>query len=1499
MSRRTHIFYRQIIALAFLSSATLPFACRNSPFGETQKSIEEFNIYASDFQAQNDGGAKDALLSVIDGAKATLHCAFSALTLSEVANAVIARARAGVQVKVAFDTDVKDSDAGSIALQASGQFLVVTNPVDTEQSQLLYGNLGTGVMRHNFCLADERYIYISTSPPDEALMRKTPNIALKVGSPQFGLARDFLREINMFSQLLFGGGKARTDYTTKFTALNQVIGVYWGPQEKPLDVLGTGLSEATHTVDFYSTGFQATNTKNTDVDVPQTLLRLESAKGVAVRKYFSTQALFDSSSKAYTLSNPSQYVNASVRVGANILVMDRGTSAAKTYIYTGALRSQGNSADDSVLIELRGKYVANITAAYLDKIGAASLPVSNTGDTASAGAVVVNEINWAGSYSNSLTSDSTDEFLELYNTTAAAINISGWKFACTTNGGVAVNSYFQMPAGAVIPANGFFTVAAKNSGAFPNASYYTTQLSITNSSKECKLTNGKALPASSYSGNAAFTGDAIDVAGDAVTSFDSSGNIMGVNDASNKVRRSMERKQPITAGSSLGSWQSNVNAVAQNTDVDVQFNQKTFGTPGSPTSVLVPSVAINRSLYFATSNTHPNGVAKLTGTNAAANTNAGAVETIVVKATSTSDPTGINLTLTETGNNTSIFTSAATGIHLNFTTGASAGNQLKVASGDVITITYTYASTPYTATAQWFAQNLMINEIGSNCGATTANDYIEIFNPNAQGVNLNGMILYRDSGTASVACTIGPGNYTNQINLSGAISANSYYIAAGNTYTAGGACPVPDFTAVSSVTIDASDCVALVMSGGGPTTPTDDEVIDFVGFGNVANPREGTNTATELGGSNNQCISRNPNGTDTNDNAADFQNETVVPCSPRGANGMLSVVSANANSATTVVVVFNGAPTLAQAQNTSNYCIALTSAGNCSSPQLAISAAVLAGSSVTLTTSAQLAATAYTVYATGITLAASGGALATNTAGFTGFVTPPNVVINEVAAVVAAGAAGDTNGDGTRSSTGDEFVEILNNESFAVDISGWTIKTGSAAPGALQFTVPATTTLPAGGRAVVFGGGTTTGSFGGALTFVSSGLSLTDSPATYYVTLVNAAATTVDQLYYGSTPALVFAGTGESKVRSPEGTGGFVNHGTVSGNANILWSPGVAATSAIPKLLATGTNAGTPAGGASNIAVATNVAIQFNMAMNTAADFNNTNIKLFGNADCASSPVALGSISPSGSLIALLNNGALSYSTTYCVSVGTGMRSANSVALANGVTYTFTTGAPSSSPATNIVISEVGGCRFSSAAGADCNANAGRSNDEFVELYNPTAAPIDISGWFIQRRTAGGGTSCWATLPVTTSIAARGYYLIGGPGYLAANYGGAAVDYASASGTTLTGTSESVVLITSVGSCTGSSNVVDAVSYGTISESPSFLQLPAAVVNPVQGQSYERKACFNSTNDSNATTGMLTGGGHATQGNSEKAGTSAGDWFLRTTMNPQNSVSPIETKSCP
>ncbi len=80
----------------------------------------------------------------------------------------------------------------------------------------------------------------------------------------------------------------------------------------------------------------------------------------------------------------------------------------------------------------------------------------------------------------------------------------------------------------------------------------------------------------------------------------------------------------------------------------------------------------------------------------------------------------------------------------------------------------------------------------------------------------------------------------------------------------------------------------------------------------------------------------------------------------------------------------------------------------------------------------------------------------------------PKLVINELLADPANGAAGDVNGDGHRDASQDEFVEIVNVGGAEVDLSRWTI---SDAVG-VRHQLPSGTVLAPGGALVVFGGGT-------------------------------------------------------------------------------------------------------------------------------------------------------------------------------------------------------------------------------------------------------------------------------------------------------------------------------------------------------------------------------------------------------------------------------------------
>ena len=70
------------------------------------------------------------------------------------------------------------------------------------------------------------------------------------------------------------------------------------------------------------------------------------------------------------------------------------------------------------------------------------------------------------------------------------------------------------------------------------------------------------------------------------------------------------------------------------------------------------------------------------------------------------------------------------------------------------------------------------------------------------------------------------------------------------------------------------------------------------------------------------------------------------------------------------------------------------------------------------------------------------------------------------------------------------------------------------------------------------------------------------------------------------------------------------------------------------------------------------------------------------------------------------------------------------IALAAGTVSVVAPSASAAVDGTNVVINEV--------YGGGGNSGSVYSND-FVELYNPTDAPIDITGWQIEQYSANGG----------------------------------------------------------------------------------------------------------------------------------------------------------------
>lgn len=156
----------------------------------------------------------------------------------------------------------------------------------------------------------------------------------------------------------------------------------------------------------------------------------------------------------------------------------------------------------------------------------------------------------------------------------------------------------------------------------------------------------------------------------------------------------------------------------------------------------------------------------------------------------------------------------------------------------------------------------------------------------------------------------------------------------------------------------------------------------------------------------------------------------------------------------------------------------------------------------------------------------------------------PNLVINEFQADPDE-TNGDANGDGSVSTSEDEFIEIYNASGGELNIGEYTIEDATG----LRHTFPKGTIIPTKGTIVVFGGGTPTNIPSLIQTASAGFLGLNNGGDT--ITIKDANGTTITSYTYASE-----GGNNISLARDPDFTGNFVTHDNVTGNGSVLFSPG-------------------------------------------------------------------------------------------------------------------------------------------------------------------------------------------------------------------------------------------------------------------------------------------------------------------------------------------------------
>lgn len=121
---------------------------------------------------------------------------------------------------------------------------------------------------------------------------------------------------------------------------------------------------------------------------------------------------------------------------------------------------------------------------------------------------------------------------------------------------------------------------------------------------------------------------------------------------------------------------------------------------------------------------------------------------------------------------------------------------------------------------------------------------------------------------------------------------------------------------------------------------------------------------------------------------------------------------------------------------------------------------------------------------------------------------------------------------------------------------------------------------------------------------------------------------------------------------------------------------------------------------------------------------------------------------------------------------------------------------------------------------------ASLADDEFVELYNPSDSPVDLTGWKLKRKTSGGAESNLVS-SMSGSIASHRYFLVAHPSYT----GSVTKDFTYTSTTSAIAANNTVLLYNST-----DTTAIDKVGMGSAMD---FEATTAA--NPANGGSIQRK----------------------------------------------------------
>ncbi|MCB1309394.1 MAG: lamin tail domain-containing protein, partial [Leptospiraceae bacterium] len=527
----------------------------------------------------NNGSAMEFMLnSTINLSNTQVYCVFQDLNLPSTMDTLHLAYLRGVDVRVGLDEDNKDG-IGYTYLSA---FL----STEGDEPHLTVGNAGDGKVYMNMCVGDRRRVWAGSVAPTVQEMYYQHGYSFYLQSQEDGIMQKFNVVMDLITHGSFGSTKQRLNRRNHWLVGGTDVGIYFGPEESPLEgfiiprIMDARSSLRVFSNEIFSNELDSSDNREA-FDLAYEMARLPVQKHLVTNWHSSVASDPDATINSVDYltgqgTSVSMIATGWPVGGASFILMDSNDGSRITFVTSGPYSQDTDSKHDSFTFVFEDVRFAATMSGYYDNLNSRSGPLPGTsGDTFAGGnsrEVVINELNWMGGYDSDQTS-AAGNYIELFNNTYSNVNLSGWQFICNDGGGDVVT--ITVPNKSVIGPRSYFLIARSSSNIVETAHATVSFGSMPDDLDTCRLVDSGA--------------NTIDTIGVTGQDFALDENSFGLNDTTNRVRRSMERDNPASAGDTAGNWHTNSNTgYGQNFNIKARYIGRTYGTPGLPNSPNVP-----------------------------------------------------------------------------------------------------------------------------------------------------------------------------------------------------------------------------------------------------------------------------------------------------------------------------------------------------------------------------------------------------------------------------------------------------------------------------------------------------------------------------------------------------------------------------------------------------------------------------------------------------------------------------------------------------------------------------------------------------------------------------------------------------------------------------------------------------------------------------------------------------------------------------------------------